>query len=74
MSMISPKTEEWIKDVASGKLTMSQRKLSNLIEIEGDIQPVITAAKKAGIHLLQLTDDRGNVLVAASKEAFKVLC
>ncbi len=73
-SRVSEKTQSWIDAVANGTLTMSQRKVDVLIKIEGDLKPVTAAAKKAGVHLLQLTDDKGNVLLAASKEAFKILC
>ncbi len=64
---------QWLDAVAAGSATMSQRARSS-IDAHGGIEPVIAAAKARGVHLLQLTDDRGKVLVAASRDAFETLC
>jgi hypothetical protein len=65
--------DAWLDDVASGVLTMSQRALST-IEAKGGLAPVIVAAQARGLHLVQLTDDTGKTLVAASREPFITLC
>ncbi len=65
--------EAWLDSVASGAATMSQRAITT-IEAKGGIAPVIAAAEVRGVHLLQLTDDTGKVLIAASQHPFKVLC
>jgi hypothetical protein len=63
----------WIEAVASGKASMSQRKRSS-IDAHGGLELVIALAREKGVHLVQLTDDRGAVLVAASRERFEALC
>ena len=46
-----------------------------LIEVEkGGLEVIVEAAKARGVHLLQLTDNQGKVLIAASLQPFKVLC
>ena len=65
--------DEWLDRVAAGELTMSQRAMS-VIEAKGGLEPVIAAATVRGVHLVQLTDDTGKTLIAASLEPFKVLC
>ena len=52
---------------------MSQRKLA-VIEKRGGLRAVRAAAKKKDVHLVRLTDDKGNELVAASTQPFKVIC
>ena len=64
--------ESWLEDVAQGKLSMSQRKLSRIEERCG-IDELKRMATSRGVHLLQLTDDKGVVLVAASMHPFTVL-
>lgn len=64
---------KWLDAVVSGQSTMSQRKLTN-IEVHGGLPLAKKLAKQRGVHLLLLTDDRGNDLVAASLFAFKVVC
>ena len=63
----------WIDAVASGKATMSQRKRSS-IDAHGGLAAVVNAARARGVHLVQLTDDKGDLLVAASREPFEPLC
>lgn len=64
---------DWLDSVADGSKTMSQRKLSS-IEKRGGIKAVKNLAKKKGVHLVLLEDDKGNELVAASNKPFKVVC
>lgn len=64
---------EWLDAVASGANTMSQRKLS-VIERRGSLNAVKILAKERGVHLLQIEDDKGNKLIAASLKPFKVIC
>jgi hypothetical protein len=63
----------WLDSVADGSSTMSQRKLSSIEKRGGGIAVVKAAAKKRGVHLILLEDDKGNELVAASTKPFKVL-
>jgi hypothetical protein len=59
--------------VAEGRATMSQRVLSN-VEKNGGLALARQEARKRGVHLLRLKDDTGRELIAASKDAFKVVC
>lgn len=63
----------WLDAVADGSSTMSQRKLSS-IEDRAGLAAAREAARARGVHLVQLTDDRGEQLIAASKHPFKVVC
>ena len=63
----------WLDSVADGSSTMSQRKLTS-IEARGGLEAVKAIAEQKGVHLLLLTDDKGNELVAASTKPFKVVC
>ncbi len=65
--------DAWLDKVVSGKLTMSQRAITT-IDGTGGLAPVIAAAKARGVHLVQLTDDKGKGLIAASREPFVTLC
>lgn len=64
---------DWIDAVQSGEATMSQRARSS-IDAHGGLDAVIEAARARGVHLVQLTDDKGKLLVAASREPFTTLC
>jgi hypothetical protein len=66
-------TNGWLEAVAAGEATMSQRKRSS-IDAHGGLDAAIAAARAKGVHLVQLTDDKGDVLVAASREPFETLC
>ena len=66
-------TEQWLSAVAEGRSTMSQRKLASIETRGGGIKLVKAIANELHVHLVQLTDDKGNVLVAASKHRFKVI-
>jgi hypothetical protein len=63
----------WLDDVASGKATMSQRAVS-AIERRGGLDRVVAAARARGVHLVQLEDDKGKAVVAASLKPFRTLC
>jgi hypothetical protein len=65
--------ERWLNAVVDGSSTMSQRKLS-AIEAKIGLAAARKAARARGVHLLRLTDDRGEDLIAASKRPFKVVC
>ena len=41
---------------------------------EGGLENVITEAKKQGVHLIRLTDDKGNDLLTGSVHPFETLC
>ncbi len=64
----------WLDDVASGRRTMSQRKLSVIEQQLGGIATVRKLAKARGVHLLALEDDKGVELIAASTKSFRSIC
>lgn len=64
----------WLDGVADGTKSMSQRKLTVVERMGGGLAKVRAEAKARGVHLVLLTDDKGNELVAASTHPFKVLC
>lgn len=66
--------EEWLETVANGSNTMSQRKLSSIQRQGGGLAIAKRIAEEKGVHLLQITDDKGNELVAASVNPFTVIC
>lgn len=66
--------EEWLDSVANGSSTMSQRKLTSVQKQGGGIDSIRQIAEQKGVHLLQITDDKGNELVAASVNPFTVIC
>jgi len=65
--------EKWIESVAASHAKMTQRNL-NWVEANGGITALVEIAKRRGIHLVQLRDDKGNDLLAASPEPFTTLC
>ena len=65
--------ESWLSSVISGEATMSQRGV-RWIEAQGGLDTVVAAAKTRGVHLVQLTNDEGKTLIAASLHPFKSLC
>ena len=65
---------DWLSTVADGSNTMSQRKLTSIEQHGGGLDVVRAVAKAKGVHLVLLTDDKGNELVAASTHPFKVIC
>ena len=70
--MSAKSADAWLDDVATGKLTMSQRKVST-VETHCGIEELTRQAKSKGVHLLRLTDDKGSALIAASRHPFTVL-
>ena len=64
---------KWLDSVVDGSRTMSQRKLSS-VEKYGGLCLVRGLARKKKVHLIQLEDDKGNELLAASLKPFKVIC
>ena len=65
---------DWLATVADGSNTMSQRKLTSIEKHGGGLDAVRAVARLKGVHLVLLTDDQGNELVAASTHPFKVIC
>jgi len=66
-------TKKWLDSVVDGSSTMSQRKTSSVEKHGGGIKTLKRQAKQRGVHLIQLEDDKGNNLIAASLKPFKVL-
>ena len=64
---------KWLDAVEDGSGAMSQRRRSS-VDRNGGLDAVITAAKLRDVHLAELTDDKGNLLVAASRHPFRSLC
>ena len=64
---------KWLDAVQAGTATMSQRRRSS-IDSNGGIEEAVAAARQRGVHLAELTDDKGNLLVAASLHPFRTLC
>ena len=64
---------EWLDAVQDGRASMSQRRRSS-VDQNGGLEEVIAAAKQRDVHLTELTDDRGNLLIAASRHPFRSLC
>jgi hypothetical protein len=66
-------SEKWIRSVADGSLSMSQRRFSS-VERHGGLARLTRVARSAGVHLAIVTDDRGDELIVASLHPFRVLC
>ena len=64
---------KWLDAVRDGRATMSQRARSS-IDRHGGLDRAVTEAKARGVHLAELTDDTGRVLVAASRHPIRSLC
>ena len=64
----------WLDAVVDGRLTMSQRRATAIAQYGGGLEAVKAMAVERGVHLLQLTDDKGELLVAASLSPFNVIC
>lgn len=65
---------EWLDGVADGSNTISQRKLTSVEKNGGGLDAVKAIAEQKGVHLVLVTDDKGNELVAASVHPFQVIC
>ena len=66
-------TKVWLDSVANGASTMSQRKVGSIEKRGGGLETVRREAVKRGVHLVRLEDDKGNDLIAASRQPFKVI-
>jgi len=64
---------KWLDAVQEGSITMSQRARS-AIDKHGGLPAAIAAAEARDVHLVELTDDKGKLLVAASRHPFSALC
>lgn len=71
--MIEHVFDIWMDSVATGAASMSQRNV-RWVEANGGVNELVQAARRRGVHLVQLTDDKGVELVAASQAPFKTLC
>ena len=65
--------DRWLDGVVSGASIMSQRSRLS-IDGHGGLVAVVSAARRKRVHLVELTDDHGRLLVAASREPFTALC
>jgi len=63
----------WLDAVRDGGATMSQRSRAS-IDRHGGLDAVVAAARGRGVHLAELTDDKGRSLVAASRHPIRSLC
>ena len=63
----------WLSSIVSREATMSQRGV-RWVEQQGGLDAVVAAAKTRGVHLVQLKDDHGKTLIAASMHPFTTLC
>ena len=59
--------------VATVYATIRQRHLG-WVEANGGIGKLVQTATQRDIHLVKLTDDKGNELPAASRESVETLC
>jgi hypothetical protein len=66
--------ERWIVQVATGRATMSQRSMAVLARRGITLSTVRRIAKAHNVHVVQLTDDAGHALLAASRSPFRVIC
>ena len=64
---------KWLDAVQQGSATMSQR-ARTAIDRHGGLPAAIAAAEARDVHLVELTDDKGKLLVAASRHPFRSLC
>lgn len=64
--------DRWMTD-ASRRGAMSQRKRSAVERHGGGLNEAAQAAKDRGVHLLLLTDEHGEEVLAASLSPFRVI-
>ena len=64
----------WLDAVVDRRLTMSHRRVTSIARYGGGLEAVKAMAVARGVHLLQIVDDKGDTLVAASLSPFEVLC
>jgi len=65
--------DNWMDTLAANPASMTQRKLDSVRAKGGGLSVLKRSAKAHGVHLLQITDDRGVELIAASTHPFKIL-
>ena len=63
----------WLDAVRDGSATMSRRARTS-IDRHGGVDAAVAAARARGVHLAELTDETGRLLVAASRHPFTTLC
>lgn len=63
----------WMEEVAARRGSMTQRARSTVDKWVGGIELLIAEAKRAGVHLAEITDDHGSQLVIASAYPITVL-
>ncbi len=63
----------WLDAVADGFQSASRRPVS-MIERHGGLEAAIAAARSRNVHLMEIVDDSGKRLVAASRTPFRELC
>lgn len=63
----------WLDAVADGYAGVSQRAVS-AIDRHGGIDAAILAARSRNIHLVEMIDDSGKRLIAASRRPIRALC
>ncbi len=63
----------WLDAVVDGFQSASRRPMA-MIERHGGIEAAIAAAKSRNVHLMEIIDDSGRHLVAASRTPFRALC
>jgi hypothetical protein len=64
----------WLDAVVDGRRNMSQRRVTAIAQHGGGLDAVKAMAVERGVHLVQLVDAKGDLLVAASLAPFKVIC
>ena len=65
---------KWLDGVVNKPTSMTQRKMSAVEKMEGGLAGVTDLARSRGVHLLRLEDDKGDLLIAAGKQEFKIIC
>ena len=65
--------ESWVSAIATGAATMSQRNFK-WVEANGGIDQLVAIATLQGVHLVKLTEDKGNDLLAASQNLSVTHC
>ena len=65
--------ESWVSAIATGAATMSQRNFK-WVEANGGTDQLVAIATLQGVHLVKLTEDKGNDLLAASQNLSVTHC
>jgi hypothetical protein len=67
-------TTRWLDSAAAGSRSMSQRSVASVDAWGGGLAFARSLARERGLHLVLFVDGRGNRLVAASKNPFRIVC